>query len=82
MKQLLIEAVFVGVALIVVGSIVGGIIAYILSTDLPKVCKNWNKYHVMEISLFLSGFLLHILCEISGLNKWYCKNSYACKSLK
>ena len=41
--------------------------------DLPKICKSWNKNHVMEICLFFTGFLFHILCEISGINHWYCK---------
>ena len=28
--------------------------------------------------LFLLGFLIHILCEITGLNLWYCKHGSAC----
>jgi uncharacterized membrane protein len=30
--------------------------------------KNYNIY----ISLFLTGFFLHFIIEIIGLNKWYC----------
>jgi len=33
----------------------------------------------MEISLFLTGFLVHIFCEYSGINKWYCKNGMVSK---
>lgn len=28
------------------------------------------------ITLFVAGALFHILCEISGLNKWYVDNYY------
>lgn len=30
------------------------------------------------LHLFLLGFLIHIFCEISGINTWYCKNGSAC----
>lgn len=29
--------------------------------------------------VFLSGFLVHIICEIFGINKWYCTHGAACK---
>tara|TARA_B100001094_G_C18184044_1_gene802633 strand:- start:142 stop:501 length:360 start_codon:yes stop_codon:yes gene_type:complete len=28
---------------------------------------------------FLLGFILHIICELTGVNKWYCRNGNACK---
>jgi hypothetical protein len=28
-----------------------------LSVDLPPVCKKWNTNYIMEISLFLTGFV-------------------------
>ena len=74
-----IEAVFVGIMTVIVGVIVGLILGKIFSTNLPAICKTWNKNHIMELSLFLTGFLLHLICEFSGLNKWYCKNGTACK---
>ena len=78
MLKLLIEAVIVGVMTVIIGSIVGFIFGKMFSIDLPSVCKKWNKYHTMELSLFFTGFLIHLLCEFSGLNKWYCKNGNAC----
>ena len=78
MRQLLLEAVVVGIITVIVGNIVGFIIGKSLSVDLPTVCKDWNKYYTMEISLFLTGFLIHLICEFSGINKWYCKNGFAC----
>ena len=80
MLKLLVEAVVVGLMVLVVGSIVGYLVGMMNSVDLPKVCKKWNKNHVMEISLFLTGVVLHLLCEFSSINKWYTKNGYAVKN--
>ena len=79
MKSLLIEALVVGIATVVVGSVVGFLVGKVLGTDLPDVCKDWNKKHAMEISLFLTGFTLHLLFELVGGTAWYCKNGVACK---
>tara|TARA_Y100001935_G_scaffold241621_1_gene231225 strand:- start:494 stop:733 length:240 start_codon:yes stop_codon:yes gene_type:complete len=77
--KLLVEAIAVGVITVVVGTIAGLVVGKLFSSNLPKVCKKWNKNHVMEISLFLTGFLVHLLCEFTGINGWYCKNGRACK---
>jgi hypothetical protein len=69
--ELLIEAIIVGIVILGVGAIVSLIISLIFKTDLPKICKNWNKNHVMEISLFLTGFFAHLFFEAVGLNKYY-----------
>tara|TARA_B100001094_G_scaffold332038_1_gene402491 strand:- start:8739 stop:8990 length:252 start_codon:yes stop_codon:yes gene_type:complete len=75
LSQLLIEAIFVGISLILIGNVVGFLVGkYYIKPELPIECANYNKYHIMEITLFLTGFLLHILFEISGLNKFYIKN--------
>tara|TARA_Y100000389_G_scaffold71024_1_gene67720 strand:- start:1599 stop:1841 length:243 start_codon:yes stop_codon:yes gene_type:complete len=78
MIALLIEAFVVGVATLVVGSVVGFLVGKVLGSDLPSVCKDWNKKHAMEISLFLTGSCLHLLFELVGGNAWYCKNGVAC----
>ena len=79
MLRVAIESVVVGIMTVIVGSIVGFVLAKIVSVDLPAVCKKWNKFHVMEISLFLTGVVIHLLCEVSGLNKWYCSSGNACR---
>lgn len=76
--KLLIEAIIVGFLTVIIGSIVGYILSVFIKNDLPNVCKKWNNFYIMEISLFLTGFLIHVLCELSGINKWYCTNGNAC----
>ena len=73
------EAVLIGVVLVIVGNVVGFFVGKSLSVPLPKVCKSWNKNYVMEISLFLTGFLAHYMFEWSGLNKYYCSHGAACR---
>lgn len=77
--KLLVEASVVGIATVIVGTLVGFIIGKYFSTNLPAICKSWNKNHIMEICLFLTGFIIHILCEYLGVNKWYCNNGNACQ---
>tara|TARA_Y100000748_G_C15215258_1_gene379008 strand:+ start:142 stop:402 length:261 start_codon:yes stop_codon:yes gene_type:complete len=77
--NLLVEAFFVGIAIVIMGTLVSGIFAYCMKSDLPPVCKDWNKNYIMEMSLFFTGFISHLLFEFIGLNKWYCKNGVACK---
>ena len=67
--KLLVEAAILGIATVIVGSIVGFILGKYFSTNLPVICKSWNKNHIMEVSLFFTGFFLHIIYEYMGKNK-------------
>ena len=77
------EGCFVGILLIIIGSFV----AFILrktnySPELPDTCKRWNQHHVMEITLFITGFLAHLILEYSpfgNINKLYCEQSFCNK---
>ena len=77
--RLIYEAVLAGIFVVVIGSIVGYILGRFFSTKLPIVCRTWNKNHIMEISLFFTGFFGQIIGEYLGLNKWYCQHGNACK---
>ncbi len=79
MYYLIMEAVSVGILTVIVGNIVALMVSAFLKADLPSVCKDWNKYYAMEVSLFLTGVLIHLACEYSGINKWYCRNGVACQ---
>ena len=78
-SKLLIEAFFVGIVIVIMGTLVAGSFAFFMKSDLPPVCKDWNKNYVMELSLFFTGVVSHLFFELVGLNKWYCKNGIACK---
>ena len=79
MRQLVIEAVVVGLTLIVIGNVVSVFVAKCCKVDLPKICNTWNKFYAMEVSLFLTGVVTHLLFEWLGVNKYYCKMGYACR---
>lgn len=77
-NKVLLEAFFVGIMTIIIGYVSGFVIGKFEKIDLPEVCKSWNKNFTMEKTLFLTGFLVHVFCEILHLNRWYCKNGIAC----
>ena len=74
--RVLIEAVVIGSIVVVVAYLVGWLLGtmHILKVDLPDECKDWNKLHIMEVTLFITGFLMHIFFEALGLNRWYVQN--------
>ena len=70
-KDVLIEALVVGLSTVVMGLIISAVIGGKMKPELPTECSQWNKYHMMEVSLFLIGFFLHIAYEAAGANEWY-----------
>jgi len=74
----LTEAVIMGIMVAIIGNLTPIFIGKRFSVDLPDICNTWNKYYVMEISLFMTGFIAHVLFELSGVNGWYCKHGHAC----
>jgi hypothetical protein len=79
MNKLIIEAFAVGIILLIVSIPVMGSLHIIYPEDyagcehLPS--KSKNKYYASTVII---GILVHLLCEFSGINKWYCKNGNAC----
>jgi hypothetical protein len=79
MNKLIIEAFAVGIILLIVSIPVMRTLHTVYPEDyagcehLPS--KSKNKYYVSTVII---GMLVHLLCEFSGLNKWYCKNGNAC----
>ena len=56
-----LHSVLFGILSIIIGNLVGFIVGYFFSVDLPKVCKTWNKNYVMELSLFFTGMISFLL---------------------
>jgi hypothetical protein len=76
--KILSEALIVGILAIIIGTIVSYLLGNTFKVDLPNVCNDWNKKHIKEISLFLTGILTHLTFEFLGANKWYCTYGNAC----
>lgn len=70
-KKILIEALVVGVALVVVGMLMHLIASKFMKHDM-------NDNVVLAGHFFAAGVIVHLLCEYSGINKWYCKHGVAC----
>ena len=63
--QIIKESLIIGS----ITSIIGIIIIYIFDIIFKKC-----NYYTLFLSLFIIGILVHIICEISGINKWFYKN--------
>ena len=70
--KILAECILVGLLVVIFGILVSFLISPLLKVDLPTECKKWNKNHVMELTLFFTGVSVHLFCEFTGINKWYC----------
>ena len=76
MVHYLIEAITVGILSLIIGTTLSVMAMY--SDPSFKISKIdfWSS---LIITNFLTGFLIHVICGLVGINKWYCKKGYACK---
>ena len=72
-QKILTEAVVVSIALVVVGMLIHLFVNKFMKHDM-------NNNVVLGTHFFIAGFVVHLLAEYSGMNKWYCKNGSACSS--
>ena len=70
----LIEASVVGIFVMLLATIISYIYARLQRKDI-----GFLKNPAMYITLFITGFLLHIILDISGINRWYCKICAGCR---
>ncbi len=71
LNKLLIEALAVGVMTLVAGKV-----STILVAEVFRIFGISTPYGT-EIVLITTGVLIHLLCEFSGINKWYITNGVA-----
>jgi len=74
LTRLLIEAGVVGILTLIIGKISSQlVIDYIKS-------YNVNPKYATEIIFIITGVLIHLFCEFTGINKWYTINGVAAMS--
>ena len=63
------QAVMFGVVTVLLGLILSTVFGF-LKHELPKECEMWDKYYVMEIVLFLTGFAIRYLLTNQMVSKY------------
>jgi hypothetical protein len=65
------EAIFCGIMVLLAAYAIKHVVKPYFKVDLPEICERWNEKHVFEVSMFLTGFFLHLFLEFTGVNKSY-----------
>lgn len=68
MFPFIIELLVIGIATAIIGLLVMSVV--------PQ--PTTNQMLNVAIALFITGVLIHLISEVSGVNAWYCKNGNAC----
>jgi hypothetical protein len=58
-----------GVVTVLLGLILSMIFGF-LKPELPAECEKWDKYYVMEVILFLTGFIIRYLLTHESIGKY------------
>jgi hypothetical protein len=63
-----LEAIVIGIITFIIGKI-----SFNMTLNKNNDKDNENKQpYGLDLTFFVTGFLLHFVIEIIGLNKWYC----------
>lgn len=72
MLRIFVEAIVVGVVMMLVGYPCG------LAASKIVPVNGGDHVRVMYLGLFLTGLSSHLLFEALKINLWYCVNGFAC----
>ena len=73
MMDILKEALAVGILTVVIG-----VVLHVVSLKIYGD-HDMNDMKMYAMHLFAIGILAHVICEYTGINKWYCSNGVACR---
>ena len=77
------EAILIGLMTLVIGIILGLVYGFLMDIDIREELNDKPKKTLwITTTLFSLGFIFHLMCEITGLNKMYCDYGYACVNPK
>ena len=78
MAHYIVEAVVVGAITLVIGTAVQVAFMYTQKGFSIGKISFWPS---LLGANFLLGVLVHLICEWSGVNRWYCRNGHACSTV-
>ena len=67
------QAVLFGIVTILLGLLISLVMSSVfpsLTPKLPAECEIWDKYYVMEITLFFTGFMLRYVLSNQHFSKY------------
>lgn len=62
MNRTVYQAILFGIVTVLIGLLLSVVFGW-MKPALPVECETWNKYYVMEVTLFITGFMLRLLLE-------------------
>ncbi len=81
--ELFIQSIIMGIVTLIIGSIIFKL--SFKNKEEIEIIYFKNKPYGINIAFFMTGFVIHIILDISGFNKWYCDkecNTIMCKLTK
>ena len=71
----ILNSIIFGLIIVVTGTLSANLIKYFnFDNNSNEQCKDWNKYHIMEITLFITGVVAFLFSYKVGLLKFYCNS--------
>lgn len=58
-------------------TVIGTIISFIFMGEKAKQFHHWKR---VMLAYAVTGALIHIICQVTKVNHWYCQHGYACLS--